>query len=135
MKVVAMKVVAMKVVAMKAMKAAKKAIAMKPKAMKIVAMKVAAGKLAKSLVLKGSRERTSGGLKKANIIKNKNGKAVSKAKSTRAKANFKGSALDRWMKACQAAKKAMGITGFAVVGQYCTRKGFVCKSQSPLHQE
>merc|ERR1719162_1867088 len=98
------------------MKTAKKAIEMKPKAMKSVAMKVAAGKMAKSLVLKGSRERTSGGLKKANIIKNKDGKAVSKAMSTRSKASFKGSALEGWMKACQAAKKAMGITGFAVVG-------------------
>merc|ERR1719491_1327762 len=116
MKVVAMKVVAMKVVAMKAMKAAKKAIAMKPKAMKPKAMKVAVGKLAKALVLRGSRERTSGGLKKANIIKNKNGKAVSKAQSARGKANFKGSALEKWIKACQGARKAMATKGFTVIG-------------------
>merc|ERR1719148_499898 len=102
---------AMKSVAMKAK--VMKAKVMKPKAMKTVAK---AGKMAKAHVLMGFREKTSGGLKKANIIKNKSGKAVSKAKSATAKANFKGSALESWIKACQAARKAMGIKGFAVVG-------------------
>merc|ERR1719162_2230829 len=108
----AMKAVAMKGKVMKAkvMKAkVMKAKVMKPKAMKPKAMKVAVGKLAKSLVLRGSRERTSGGLKKANIVKNKSGRAVSKAMSARGKANYKGSALESWIKGLQAARKSMGI--------------------------
>merc|ERR1719251_839314 len=98
------------------MKPAMKA-AMKP-AMKAAmkTSKVASGKLAKAMVLKGSKEKTVGGLTKSSIIKNKAGKAVSKKMSTRAKTAFKGSALEKWIKACQAARKAMNITGFAVVG-------------------
>merc|ERR1719148_548656 len=79
-------------------------------------MKVAAGKLAKSMVFKGSRVKTVGGLKQADIIKNRNGRVVSKAMSVRSKKSFKGGALEAWMKAVQAAKKAMGITGFVLVG-------------------
>merc|ERR1712085_131437 len=89
--------------AMKTMKAAmkakvmKKAKAMKAKAMKKVkvmkamkkkAMKksvIAKGKVAEAMVLRGSKEKTSGGLKKDSLRKNKGGKIVSKKKSERAK--------------------------------------------------
>merc|ERR1712153_146448 len=82
--------------AMKTMKAAmkakvmKKAKAMKAKAMKKVkvmkamkkkAMKksvIAKGKMAKAMVMRGSKEKTSGGLKKDSLRKNKGGKIVSK---------------------------------------------------------
>merc|ERR1719437_238256 len=69
----AMKAKAMKAMKAKAMKKAMKAKVMK-KAMK--AMKksmVAKGKLAKAMVLRGSKTRTSGGLKKENLKKNKAG--------------------------------------------------------------
>ena len=40
--------------------------------------KVAKGKLAKNSVFRGTKERTVGGLKKQNLVKNKRGKVVSK---------------------------------------------------------
>eukprot|EP00971_Amphidinium_carterae_P259133 5142527-Amphidinium_carterae.1 len=40
--------------------------------------KIASGRLAKAMVLKGAREKTSGGLKKDALMKNKRGKIVSK---------------------------------------------------------
>merc|ERR1711918_252138 len=60
--------------AMAAMKAMKKSAAMK--AMKV--SKIAKGKYKKALVFRGSKEKTSGGLKKSDLIKNANGKIVSK---------------------------------------------------------
>merc|ERR1719201_3321917 len=57
----------------------KAAAAMKAmKAMKV--SKVATGKLSKSSVFRGTKERTSGGLKKSDLIKSKTGKVVSKKK-------------------------------------------------------
>merc|ERR1712226_1833597 len=78
--------------------------------------KVGKGKLAKSLVFKGSREKTSGGLTKSTLVKNKNGKVVSKAASARGKKNFANSALKRWMDACTKARKELNIKGFCPVG-------------------
>merc|ERR1712194_472840 len=51
------------------------------KAMKKKAMKksvIAKGKMAKAMVMRGSKEKTSGGLKKDSLRKNKGGKIVSK---------------------------------------------------------
>merc|ERR1711976_345135 len=76
------------------------------KAMKEMKAKVR-GK--KSQVLKGTRTKTMGGLTKEKLMKNKRGKVVSRKASQRAKNS-------PWMKACAAARKALGITGFAVVG-------------------
>ena len=62
------------------MKAAKSGKA--TKVMKVVkakrVSKIAKGKYAKALVLRGSEEKTQGGLRKDMIIKNKRGKLVSK---------------------------------------------------------
>merc|ERR1712085_3762 len=62
-------------------------------------------------VLRGSKEKTSGGLKKDNLRKNKGGKIVSKKASDRAKKAYAGSALQKWAKACQAARKELGLKG------------------------
>merc|ERR1712151_891328 len=100
------------------MKAAMKK-AMKAKAMKRKAMKksvVARGKLAKALVLRGSKVKTVGGLKKENLKKNKGGKVVSKAMSERAKKAYAGSALQKWGKAVTQAKKEFNLKGFVAVG-------------------
>merc|ERR1712194_476668 len=112
--------------AMKTMKAAmkakvmKKAKAMKAKAMKKVkvmkamkkkAMKksvIAKGKMAKAMVMRGSKEKTSGGLKKVSLRKNKGGKIVAKKASDGAKKRYAGSAFQKWTKACQAARKELG---------------------------
>merc|ERR1712232_582263 len=83
------------------------------KAMKV--SKVAKGKRAKTRVFKGSKEKTSGGLKKTDLVMSKTGKVVSKKASLRAKKNFQGSKLQKWCKAVQAARKAMGVKGFVAV--------------------
>merc|ERR1711933_95623 len=94
---------------------AKKAMkAMKKKAMKKSV--IAKGKMAKAMVLRGSKARTVGGLKKENLKKNKGGRIVSKAKSDRAKKAYAGSPLQKWAKACQQAKKELNLKGFVIVG-------------------
>merc|ERR1719318_191679 len=83
--------------AMKAMKSMKKAMkSMKrKKAMRV--SKVARGRGAKARVFRGGKERTSGGLKKSDLVKNKDGKAVVQA------------------------RKALGIKGFVPVGGKTSR--------------
>merc|ERR1712076_32546 len=103
--------------AMKAMKAAKAMKAMKAKkAMKKKVSTIGKGKLAKSLVFKGRKAKTVGGLTKASLVKSKSGKIVSKKASDRAKRNFAKSGLKKWMDAVKVARKELRITGFCAVG-------------------
>merc|ERR1712078_485581 len=84
--------------AMKAMKA------MKKKSVSVIGR----GIMAKAMVLRGSKEKTVGGLCAKDLTKNKFGKIVSK----------KNSALGKkspWIQACAKARKALKITGFAVI--------------------
>merc|ERR1719158_1468488 len=85
------------------MKAAKKT-GMKRKAMKKSV--VAKGKRAKSSVFRGTKVKTSGGLKKSDLVRNKNGKVVSRKASENAKKNFKKKGLDKWFNAVKAARKS-----------------------------
>merc|ERR1719191_1784550 len=96
----AMKVMKKKA-AMKAMKVMKKKAAMKAmKAMKKKSVsKVAHGQMAKAMVLRGSKEKTVGGL---------TAKDLSKNSSARAKKS-------PWIQAVAKARKALKITGFAAV--------------------
>merc|ERR1712087_209072 len=87
---------------------------MKKKAMKKSV--VAKGKMAKAMVLRGTKVKTSGGLKKENLKKNSKGKIVSKARSERAKKAYAGSALQKWAKACQQARKELDLKGMVCVG-------------------
>merc|ERR1711904_266662 len=99
--------------AMAAMKAMKKSTAMKAmKAMKV--SKIAKGKFKNALVFRGSKQKTSGGLKKSDLIKNANGKIVSKKASAVAKKRF-GSTLKKWTDAVKAARKSLGLKGFVAV--------------------
>merc|ERR1719445_2586246 len=91
---------------MKAMKAMK---AMKRKSV------IATGKRAKSSVFRGFKVKTSGGLTKDKLVKNRSGKIVSKARSAHAKKMF-SSSLGAWNKAVTAARKALGVQGFCAVG-------------------
>merc|ERR1719221_1789113 len=61
---------------------------MKKKAMKV--SKIAKGKRAKSSVFRGSKEKTVGGLTKANLVKNKGGRVVSKKASQASKKAWAG---------------------------------------------
>merc|ERR1712127_562575 len=80
------------------------------------ASKVANGRGAMARVFSGSKERTSGGLTKDKLVKNKQGKVVSKARSASSKKHFGRSALKKWADATKAARKALGVTGFVPVG-------------------
>jgi len=127
----AMKPVAMKTAMKGTMKAAMKTgmkTTMK-KAMKV--SKVARGKLRKAVVFRGSKEKTSGGLTKSQLMKNKRGKVVSKAASSKSKKQYVGSKLEAWGKALAAARKELGVTGFvAVNGPTAQGKALYAKAKA-----
>merc|ERR1719158_1338139 len=104
--------------AMKAMKATKAMKAMKAMgAMKVKRTSIVAhGKLARSVVWRGGKQKTPGGLTKETLTKSKSGKIVSKAASARAKKAFAKSALKKWCDACKTARKDLKISGFCPVG-------------------
>merc|ERR1712159_264671 len=104
--------------AMKAMAAMKAMKAMKKKAVS----KVAKGRFAKSVVFRGTKAKTVGGLTKTDLVENKRGKIVSKKSLAHGKkmyANIKG-----WTAAVQKARKALNVKGFVAV-----------KKGSPLYKK
>merc|ERR1719389_308319 len=114
---------------MKAMKAVK---AMKGRVMKKKAIsKTAKGRLAKALVLRGSKEKTTGGLKKDDLIKNKRGKVVSKRQSALGKRRF--SNIEAWVDAHMSARKALQVKGFcAINGKTLQGKAIYVKAKAIL---
>merc|ERR1719208_736820 len=94
---------------------------------------IAKGKLARALVFSGRKEKTQSGMTKANFVKNKFGKIVSKKASERAKKNFASSGLKAWCDAVKAARKALNFTGFiAIGGKSATGKALYAKAKSLL---
>merc|ERR1712193_247058 len=91
--------------AMAAMKAMKKSTRMS---------KIAKGKFKNALVFRGTKAKTSSGLTKGDLIKNANGKIVSKKQSAAAKKRF-GSTIKKWTDAVKAARKSLGLKGFVAV--------------------
>merc|ERR1711884_869257 len=116
--------------AMKAMKAKKTTMkAMKAKRVSVIAK----GKMARASVFAGRKEKTTGGMTKAKLSKNKRGKIVSKAASVRAKRNFADSALKKWCDATKAARKALNLKGFVPVGGKTAQgKALYAKAKSLL---
>merc|ERR1719428_893312 len=98
---------------MKAMKAMKK---------KAVS-KIARGRMAKVVVFRGSKAKTSGGLTKSDLVKNKNGRIVSKKSQAKGKALYAKFAKN-WIFAIQKARKALGVKGFVAI-----------KKGSPLYKK
>merc|ERR1711983_226620 len=91
------------------------------------------GKMARAAVFRGSKEKTTGGLTKATLVKSKPGKIVSKAASVRAKKAFATSGLKAWCDAVKAARKALNLTGFvAVGGKSATGKALYAKAKALL---
>merc|ERR1719456_593517 len=86
------------------MKAAKAMKAMKKKTVS----KIASGKFRKVMVLRGSKAKTVGGLTAKDLIKNKNGRVVSKKLSAKGKAH-------PWMAAVKKARAALKIKGFCAI--------------------
>merc|ERR1711981_520866 len=81
------------------------------KAMKRRAMKksvIAKGRMAKAMVLRGSKAKTSGGLKASDLTKNKSGRVVSKKRSALGKKNV-------WIIAVKKARAALKVKGFCAV--------------------
>merc|ERR1712050_764283 len=74
---------------------------------------IAKGKRAKSSVFKGSKEKTTSGLKKSDLQKNKRGKIVSKKASAAGKKKF--GAIKGWTAAVQKARKQLGVKGFVAI--------------------
>merc|ERR1712039_1083967 len=75
--------------------------------------KVASGRLAKSLVLAGKRERTSGGLKKDDLIRNKRGKIVSKRRAAQGRRCYKQ--IEDWVNAIVKAREGLQVKGFVAI--------------------
>merc|ERR1719271_2064273 len=88
--------------AMKAMRAMKK---------KAVS-KITKGKMARAVVFRGTKEKTSTGMTKSDLIKNKYGKIMSKKPSLFAKKN---NFIKGWTTAVKQARKALGIKGFVAI--------------------
>merc|ERR1712240_644065 len=120
--------------AMKTMKkkSAKKG-GMKKKAMRV--SKIARGRGAKARVFSGSKAATSGGLKKSDLTKNKNGKVVSKKSSAAGKKLYAKNGLGKWAKAVQAAKKSLGIKGFQVIGGKTSKGQALLKKARSLYKK
>merc|ERR550519_3019664 len=84
------------------------------KAMRV--SKVAKGRGAKARVFRGLKEKTSTGLTKSSLVKNKVGRVVSKKKSAHGKKIYQKNGIAKWIKSVQQARKSLGIKGFQVVG-------------------
>merc|ERR1712127_412054 len=111
-----------------AMKGAMKG-AMKSKRVSVIAR----GKLARSAVLKGRKQKTTSGLTKDKLMKNKNGKIVSKAASAASKKAYANSPLKKWADAVKAARKSLAVSGFvAIGGKSAQGKALYAKAKSLL---
>ena len=96
---------------MKAKKSMKKAGGMRRKAMKVSI--IAKNKYAKRTVFNGNKVKTVGGLKKSDLMKNKNGKVVSKKSNAAGKKAYKH--ISGWTKAVSKARKDLKVKGFVAV--------------------
>ena len=82
------------------------------KAMKRVS-KFAKGRYAKSVVFRGTKTSTVGGLTKSSLMRNKNGKIVSKKASANGKKAY--ARIKGWTLAVTKARKELKIKGFMAV--------------------
>merc|ERR1712093_467578 len=103
--------------AMKAMKAA----AMK--AMKAMKAKRVSKRMAKAVAFRGGNTGGATTLKKADLIKSKTGRIVSKKRSILAKKMY-AKGIGKWTAAVQKARKALGTKGFVAI-----------KKGSPLYKK
>merc|ERR1712154_87023 len=66
----------------------------------------------KRQVFSGSRDKSSGGLKKSDLKMNKRGKVVSAKASSASKKRYRNSGASKWANAFKQARKNLGIKGF-----------------------
>merc|ERR1712232_1023500 len=90
---------------------------------------IARGIMAKSVVFRGSKEKTTSGLTKSMLHKNKRGKIVSKKQTAAGKKAY--SKIAPWTKACAQAKKSLNIKGFVLInGKTSQGKALHAKAKS-----
>merc|ERR1719152_1082642 len=93
--------------------------------------KIARGKLAKAMVLRGSKVKTSGGLTKDLLMRNKRGKVVSKKASAHGHRAFKF--IETWVDSVMEARTALHSRGFvAINGKTLAGKALYVKAKA-LH--
>jgi hypothetical protein len=112
--------------AMRRMKkaSAKKAKKSVMKAMRRRKAKKVSKRTAVRQVLKGTRQKTIGGLSKGDLTKNKHGRVVSKKKSAFGKKS-------KWIAAVGTARRQLGVKGFqAVGGKSATGQALLKKARS-----
>ena len=106
--------------AMRRMKSAMKAMKRSMKAKKAASMKRRRSMKKKKVsrrcaiqrVWRGAADKTNGGLKKSDLMRNKYGRVVIRKASLRARKGKSG----KWISSVMQARKALGIKGFHVVG-------------------
>merc|ERR1712023_242471 len=91
--------------------------------------KIARGRFAKALVLRGSKLKTSGGLKQEALMRNKRGKVVSKRQSAQGKRAY--ARIEDWTESFMAARKALQLSGFvAINGRTLQGKALYLKTKA-----
>merc|ERR1719164_23643 len=91
--------------------------------------KIAKGLRAKSVVFRGSKEKTVGGLTKDLLMRNKRGKVVSKKANASGKRAFNN--IKDWVSSVVAARKALQVSGFvAINGKSLQGKALYVKSKA-----
>merc|ERR1719152_397433 len=91
--------------------------------------KIAKGRFARALVLRGSKEKTVGGLRRDALTKNRRGKVVSKRASAQGKRRYVQ--IEDWVEAHMAARAALHVTGFvAINGKTLQGKALYAKAKS-----
>merc|ERR1719221_2061642 len=90
--------------------------------------KIARGRYAKALMLRGSKEKTSGGLRKDALMRNKRGKVVSKRASANGARQYRK--IEGWVEALMEARDLLHVRGFlAVNGKSLQGKALYVKAK------
>merc|ERR1712060_227308 len=92
--------------------------------------KVAKGKLGRAQVLRGTKEKTSSGLTKDKLMKNKSGKIVSAKQSAAGKKRYINT-IKAWNECVAQARKALNLKGFvAINGKKVEGKALYAKAKA-----
>mmetsp|Transcript_39103 Transcript_39103/g.120659 ORF Transcript_39103/g.120659 Transcript_39103/m.120659 type:complete len:131 (-) Transcript_39103:120-512(-) len=95
--------------------------------------KVARGRFARALVLRGTKEKTVGGLKQDALMRNKRGKIVSKRASAAGKRRYRQ--IEDWTEAVMEARQALHAKGFvAINGKTLHGKALYVKAKAIREQ-
>jgi len=112
----------------------KKKSATKVKSMKETKPRVsiiAFGKGARRRVFTGKKEKTTGGLKRSDLIRSRKGRIVSKRAHFSGKKLYYRNGISKWVQAIQEARKVLKLKGFVPIGGNTPQgKAFIAKIRS-----